>query len=540
MRKSISSNTRAPVKRAGLKLCRVCFSVAICILLACAFAQTPQRASVASVHITPLAVLPVNKTRLVRVTLPQGCSNVTLALRSKSGAGWARFADGSTFMTVNETSTVEIEGLSESSAEGDVQLEARSGEQVVASTAFTVFRVDSLQASMPSTKNGVTGSAPPAGIFTTSNASLEFATANTSDLMVVVQATEIGTPTIKANVGAADAGNQLGWRIDRDPTDTVAAGTPLLSASTGNSVVVTPNTAGNFRVICYYDSNDNQGFDAGEELKVLRMAVVRITVEPGHAIVTQPGYTGDGTSILTEGAMNLRLDAMLEGGGADRRIGVNKIMLGDVGNLVRDDFTVHYPVANSSLPAPRNIAGTGRENPGAPTPMIDSRHARPRHEPAGGAEAFRITSTDEPVTGAWEELKAAGGKGQVRRVTAYDSPGFYWDESHPFTHNKWATTEGGNAFREYVVAFSKTFPKYYAVLATGDWTVFATGLNNRGQWQSDHAKVVVGNGTANSVPLVELANGGTPTPGDRSGVQVLGLSFVNEFKMDYDPKPARR
>lgn len=400
--------------------------------------------------------------------------------------------------------------------------------------------VSALEAYMPSTRNAASGVAPPPQTFTTSNSSLDFAAANTQDLMVIFQATSVGTPTVKALGVDANASDQLRWQIDRDPTDTVATGTPKLSADTGEQVVVTPNTAGNFRLICYTDENGNSRFDSGEELRVLRMAVVRMTVQPGHFISTNVTFAGSNRSVDTENAMHIQTEVLLEGGGANRRIGVDRIILGDVGNLVRDDFTVHNPVADSSLPPPRNVAGTGRENPGAPTPMIDSRHVRPRHEPAGGAEAFRITSTDQPLAGAGEDSKAGVGKGQVRRVIADDSPGFYWDESHPFTHNVWARTEGGNAFREYVAAFSKTFPKYYAVLAAGDWTVFATGLNINGRWQSNNAKVIVGNGTSNRVALVELANAGTPLPGDCSDIQVLGLSFVNEFKMDYDPKPSKR
>ncbi len=391
--------------------------------------------------------------------------------------------------------------------------------------AEPLVTVSALEASMPSTKNAASGVAPPPETFTTSNNSLDFATANTQDLMVVFQAASVGTPTVKALGVEPGAAQQLRWQIDRDPTDTVATGTPALSANTGEQVVVTPNTAGNFRLICYADANGNSRFDSGEELRVLRMAVVRVTVQPGHFISTNGTFSGSNRGVGTEDAMRIEAEVLLEGGGANRRTGVDRITLGNVGNLLLDDFTVHYPSANGA-------EATGREMPGAPTPMLDSSRVRVRSEPTGGTTPFRSRSTDLIIDGV---PKGTSASGQLHRVSGNDAPGFGWNPRHPSTGSTWSKTDGGNAFRDFIVGFSKTFPRYYAAIAYGDWTVFATGRNEGGTWRSDNATVKLGTSTENRVPLKILVDAGSPQPGDTSGVQILGLSFVNEFTMEYGP-----
>src|SRR2546423_5281584 len=361
--KNRMSYSTSSVRKVGFALICYCFVVIGSLLLSvtffpgCTSAQTllvPRNKDLepeqADVHIEPLVALAVNKIVSVPVTLDSSSGAVTLSLRTVGGKGEARFADGSTSMTVSRNTTVQVKGVTE----GDVRLEATRGHELMAARSFTVFDLSALEASMPSTKNAASGVAPPPATFTTSNSSLDFATSVTQDLMVIFQATSVGTPTVKAVGVAPGAVDQLRWQIDRDPTDTVATGTPALSAQTGGQVVVTPNTAGNFRLACYDDANNNHTLDSGEELKVLLMAVVRVTVQPDHFISTNGTFSGSQRGVSTQDAMRIQAEVLLEGGGANGRIGVDRIVLGNVGNLLVDDFTVHYPVPTPAPVAPGN------------------------------------------------------------------------------------------------------------------------------------------------------------------------------------------
>ena len=168
--------------------------------------------------------------------------------------------------------------------------------------------------------------------------------------------------TVRAqNVSPPTASSQLRWKIDRDPSDVVGTGTPSLSALTGEQITVTPNTAGNFRLICYFDLNGNSSYDAGEELRVLRLAVVRMTVDTStqnSSIDASLSQTGQENGVLTSTAMALNFAVLLEGGGTNRMIGVNLVHIGDVGNLTADNSTINYPVPSPSPGPPGDVAGT--------------------------------------------------------------------------------------------------------------------------------------------------------------------------------------
>lgn len=87
-------------------------------------------------------------------------------------------------------------------------------------------------------------------------------------------------------VTPASSASQLRWKIDRDPSDTVASATPGLSATVGAQVSITPSTAGNFRLICFFDTNANSAYESGEELRILRFAVVRATLVTGTTVTS--------------------------------------------------------------------------------------------------------------------------------------------------------------------------------------------------------------------------------------------------------------
>ena len=388
--------------------------------------------------------------------------------------------------------------------------------------------VGSLKASIPSTKNAANGNRPAAGVISTVNPSAAFATTSTTDLMVVFQSSDPPI-TVTAEDTKPNAGSRLRWKIERDPTDTVATGTPTLSAQTGTQITVTPNVAGNFRLMRYYDANNNGSYDAGEHQKVLLMAVVRATVNSNQSSIDSPNATfiAGQNSVTTSLIMVVTCVVTLEGGGANKLIGVSKITIGDVGNLTNDTSVINYPVPVPTPPAPGNVAGTESEKPGPGSnvlPMVDTGNVNAGQEPTGGNTPFRISNND-PGTGA------------QRTVTADDDPGFGpWDLLHPTTRNLWATTQGGYNFREFIVGYSSSFPRYYVVLAKGDWTITGVGSNaGGGQWTNSNSSVTVGGGSGTSASLTITITNGSPQSGDAASVQVLGLSYVNEHFYAHSP-----
>jgi hypothetical protein len=223
--------------------------------------------------------------------------------------------------------------------------------------------------------------------------------------------------------------------------------------------------------------------------------------------------------------MRLQADFLLEGGGANQRFGLDQVVLGNVGNLLNDTFIVNYP----ARPAPNDIRnGTETEDPdfqtnpaaGFPAPMVDTVGVAQGNEPTGGRTPFRGNSV-ETIQG-----NGPGGNGQLRRMNSQDTPTFNWDGNHPTTNNPWATTQGVNAFREWIVAHTNTFPRNYTALGRGDWTVTVIGTRGAGGRWTDNGSTVTG--TAWIIA-------GFPQTGDAAGVQVLGRSFVREFGMIVNP-----
>lgn len=422
-------------------------------------------------------------------------------------------------------------------------------------STLTAVSVDSIEASLPSTPNPNNGEMPLAGTITRAFYSSAFSPADIGDLMVVLL--NAGTLTAMAQnvLPAANVGN-VAWEIDRNPADTVGAGTPALTGSPGTTVTFTPSLAGSFRVVAYIDENGNGKFDEGEQLRVLPFAAVQTTLQPGAVfnktinkpIAVQNTIKGYGPqifeivgvpSLIAGGApaMNLQVDFLLQGGGANQNLGVAKITqemgsVGDVGNLLNDTFMINYPAT-----AANNMAGTGTEAPSGvlpvhagTLPMVDTGNAAAKDimlDSPGGRLPFHGTSSQTTV-GA-----GPGGMGTIIRVTARVRPVYTWFKTHPTTMNPWGSTAGANSFREFLTGFSPDFRKNYLALATGDWTVTIAGTPNAaGLW--------IPGATAGVTPPgnTALNTAGFPKTGQASGIQVLGLSFALNYMVICMPPQA--
>jgi hypothetical protein len=213
--------------------------------------------------------------------------------------------------------------------------------------------------------------------------------------------------------------------------------------------------------------------------------------------------------------MSLQADYLLEGGGGDRSVGTVRVMIGDVGNLLNDTFQVTYPVPVPAPPAPGNVLGTGTENTGGTTPMLDCCFGQPAgYQPKlGGFEVFRNNSF-------FVQLPPPSSGGRLLRLTSLDAPVFGWDFVHSKTGNPWGTTSDSNQFREFIVAVSDSFTHTYTALNRADWTIAIVGTRDGDHW--------VNNGSF-------IAGDDSLQPVDGLHVQVLGLSFALQNWMKYLP-----
>jgi hypothetical protein len=380
--------------------------------------------------------------------------------------------------------------------------------------------VASITASIPSTKNPITNQAPQAGVFSTTNTATAFATESTTDMMVLFQSSSTSATITAQGITSASIASRLKWKIDRDSTDSVGNGTPSLSSLTSSQITFNPTTAGNFRLICYYDTNNNGSYDNGEALRVLLFSVVRVSVDQNNCTIdsplpvfnSDPPQNGE-FAVTTAEPMASTCAITIEGGGSNRRIGVSKLHFGDVGNLTSDTAKVIY-----------KLSGIATENPGGTLPMYDSDVAQGVQSP-GGSSVFRASSSDSPPTNIMNG-------GQSRIIIARDAPSFGpYPVVHPNTNNTWGSTQGGYDFTEYIAGYSVSFPRNYVVLAKGTWTIKYVGSRGKnGVWNNTGSSVTLqGMAGEESASFNITVNNGSPQKGDDAGIQVLGLSYVNNY-----------
>jgi hypothetical protein len=472
-----------------------------------------------------------------------GATQGVVSIASQYAVNWvlASWSDGQITGTVTPSANDPGEAVTVSVTGGSYGLGFQAGQgvgQPSPSAPATVeprgeVMISGLAIAQAATPNAVDGTVPSSGnSITSTNRSSAFAVVGAPDcstsptqnacLMTVLK--NSGTLTVTAqNPQPAASATQIQWQIDRDPTDTVETGMPVISGSPGAQITFQPSAAGNFRLTAYVDLNGNGVFDEGEQLGVLQIAVVRATLLTGIFTV-QNTLAGTGnSSVVTDPSRNVQVAPMrlgaqylLEGGGSARNVGVGAVTIGDVGNLVSDTLTVAYPVPTGVTRPPGNVPGSETESPGGPLPMVDTEKGSRGSGPTGGATAFRATSTLSEQPGF-----VPGTGGRAVQIISGDGPVFQWDNFHPATGNPWASTAGSNVFREFLAAFSSDFPQTYAALSQAGWTITPAGINDSGWEDPNSTSSVTGTGAG----LQAVSN----------SVQVLGLSFRYQHTMQHVP-----
>jgi hypothetical protein len=386
--------------------------------------------------------------------------------------------------------------------------------------------IDSLQAVQPATANAVDGTVPPVTPATSLNVSSAFALESNPPQDLVVILKNSGTVTVSAiNVQPAASSGMIQWELDRDTSDTVDTAVPQLSTVTGAQTTFQPSAAGNFRLIAFVSPSGSGPFVEGEQLRVLRFAIVQATLQVGSGstfnlnnTIVSSGLSRvitNTTSNALKSPMVITATYLLQGGGKTQTLGTapTALAIGDIGNLTADTFSVDYPGTPDGTATEVVKDATGAVLPWPKTtPMVDTLLVRLNTPTSGGVTPYRGTNSSQTVT-------PAPAVGRLVQYTGADAPGFAWLPLHPTTAFIWGTTTGSNSFQESMVAFSASFPQTYLALHQASWVISVVGSNSNQQGWTN-----TGSGVTGSTAL---------QPAGATAVQVRGLSFTRQAAKIY-------
>jgi hypothetical protein len=277
------------------------------------------------------------------------------------------------------------------------------------------------------------------------------------------------------------------WTIVRNSADIAAGADPTITqdASKPLQATVDLNGEGSFNVICYYDSNGNGTYDAGEELKVFHLAEVGVVVAAGAGSVTtdnadfaaRPYLTT--ATILQDGnfagpyAIQMSEPVQLIGGGADGMIGVDKIHMGFVQDGLSDNFAVQYK--NGNVATTRLTAGS--------YPILDSSYHPNPGEPSAIftlpiGKLFPLPKAPGPARDQPATADPAGG--EDRTVTTADSPSEEFQNTS--RSSPASSTSGGYTFVAYLSAYSDDFGQSYDGYLAVNWSESFQFSSVLGHW----------------------------------------------------------
>jgi hypothetical protein len=295
----------------------------------------------------------------------------------------------------------------------------------------------------------------------------------------------------------------LRWQIKRNPG---AGSTPALTPAGANATLGFDDQ-GSFNTFCFVDDNGNAQADPPESKVSLNLALVGITLNTFAPVVhpallayraptatcadtncvaiTTGGVTAAGAAdgfnfaATAHASFYVSSTVTLTGGGADGKLGVDKITVFFMQNFKNDTFTGTYQGSALDILClfcrtvkevfVCNTATAGDVCNGAlvlvPFPTIDKGFA-PAY-PNGG-----IT----PSSAGNYQTSNIGGDITTRKLEWLDSPDFIDSVTHPCDNTKTLiSTSGVNAFAVYMLSFGDRTTHTYVANAEVDWTVNASG-----------------------------------------------------------------
>jgi hypothetical protein len=230
------------------------------------------------------------------------------------------------------------------------------------------------------------------------------------------------------------ARNYIGWAVERNPDDFLTGALPTLTINPTNPLEVEVGTLaeGSFSIIAYCNRGESNDWHQGKLLKVFNLVLTKVTI--GTSAINHDGnFTVSLTPIEevfdTDPAITFLADVILEGGGADCKLGLDHVKLGWIGNGVADNWTVQYPSSHTGTDtiAPQTFPLLDAKGPDAGT---------------GGSTAFRISSAMIPLPDPPKGLRFA--------LTGADAPRVHCLTYFPAKPNHALSTDGINGFIDYL------------------------------------------------------------------------------------------
>jgi hypothetical protein len=352
--------------------------------------------------------------------------------------------------------------------------------------------------------------------FTTTNNVHQFATGST-DLMVVFKGGDVINVAAQ-NINPSNAGNLIKWVLQKDPNGTFdGTALPTLSAQVGQNVSITPTKAGNFMLISYHDRNNNGTFEAGEQLRILKFAVVAAQVETALCTITAynsfEGETLGFDQYKVKPSVPTRINCsyLLQSGGSNNSVGLDKVHMGNIANLTSIQNFVGYDGGGNAIEHP--VAGGGDSIPLVVTDNVIL---------AGGYTVFRADSM---------ELNPNGPGRQVRSDAEPDIGPFITNVAGQMNDYMWSSTNGSLFITEFIGGFSDTFPNYIVAAAKVPTQYAIAGDNNHGEWMDNGNSAIFLNNmpvsTAGTTVSFSALGGsqGTLTPASSANMRVNGTPY---------------
>lgn len=347
---------------------------------------------------------------------------------------------------------------------------------------------------------------------------------------------------------ANPAGLPVEWAAVRNSADHATLGDvaaiPTVTPDGGNAYQAELNAddMGSFRVRAYIDTSGAGGYRAGDPSIPLNLVLANATVVQDNSVVhaanldSMPavhgaigGYVmiknGDFSSRASSG-MDMEVVADLTGGGADGRLGLNKVFFGLVNNVtaqatrgVYTDNTGHAPVSyrlergffSNRASATGTIAGGDpRFRPTDPAPVVLALPLLDSGRNPNGAGGNTATMTS---SGRWD-TRVNRPVGERVTMICIDSPGTPFLRQH--SEHAAALLQSIQAdvdFRSYYCFWTNISgsagatgdpgDRVYSVIRTASWTI-------RGSWDVNPtaALMVLNNTTVHAIAY----NGATVNP----------------------------
>lgn len=370
----------------------------------------------------------------------------------------------------NEDKKLWVEGKAVSGALRDVEYRLRLKDGRVDKgdrALITVCKFTKIKATIKATPPNTPANSTAAGVALPANHTFETTGADesftTTPPLVLVRNAQ---PDIKLELTAVPAGLPVEWDAVRNPLDHATIGgvgdrpTCTIHAANALECNLSADSKGSFRIRPFIDGNGTHRYDAGEPSIPLNLVLVNAVVHGGDSsqattVPTPETITAGGFQVATgtwstpqyttapgPDAMAMSLRVNLTGGGADGKLGLNKVFAGLQNQTegyrheaTYTDNTVAPPTAHrfrfcyaSNQGAATGLfGGTQMFQPGDPAPVLYAMPLLDSGRPGNGQGGETVTMSRSRM----RPTAAQPAVGQRIEIWCIDSPRRTFPAQHP-------------------------------------------------------------------------------------------------------------